>query len=75
MDFLLTNHSFKRQQVAYAVRAHLIRSLGKGAKSRDTVGELHGEVELLGGEQRAMREILPVNELPTMIITTAWVRD
>ena len=78
VDFILTNHSYKRQQVAYVLRAHLIRSTvtgGGGAKTQETVGELHGEVELLGGEQRRMREILPVHARPTMIVTTAWVRD
>jgi hypothetical protein len=77
VDFLLTNDSMKRQQVAYVLRAHAIKSTmpGSNAKKQETVGELQGEVELLGLEQRPMRQILPVNERPDLIVTTAWVRD
>ena len=78
VDFLVTNQSGKRQQVAYVLRAHLIRSTatgGGGAKTQETVGELHGEVELLGQEQRRMSATVPVRMRPTMIVTSAWVRE
>jgi|SRR6185369_8038474 hypothetical protein len=78
VDFLLTNDSMKRQQVAYALRAHAIKSVmpgSGGAKKQETVGELHGEVELLGKEQRQMRQLFPVSERPDLIVTTAWVLD
>ena len=77
VDFLLTNDSMKRQQVAYVLRAHAITSTmpGSNAKKQETVGELHGEVELLGREQRQMRQIVPVTGRPDLIVTTAWVLD
>ena len=78
VDFLLTNHSTKRQQVAYVLRAHGIRPImpvSRGARRQVTLGELHGEVDLLGLEQRQMRQILPVREQPDLIVTTAWVRN
>jgi len=78
VDFLLTNHSAKRQQVAYVLRAHAIQSVmpgSSGALKQETVGELHGEVELLGLEQRRMQQIVPVDGRPDLIVTTAWVLD
>ena len=77
VDFLLTNDSTKRQQVAYVLRAHAIVSTmpGSKAKKQETVGELHGEVELLGREQRQMRQIVPVSGRPDLIVTTAWAHD
>jgi len=48
---------------------------GSKAKKQETVGELHGEVELLGREQRQMRQIVPVTGRPDLIVTTAWVLD
>ena len=77
VDFLLTNDSKKRQQVAYVLRAHAIRSTmpGSNAKKQETVGELHGEVELLGREQRQMKQMVPVSGQPDLIVTTAWVLD
>jgi hypothetical protein len=77
VDFLLTNHSAKRQQVAYALRAHAVRSTmpGSDAVKQVTVGELHGEVELLGLEERRMKQTMPVVGRPTQVVTTVWVLD
>lgn len=75
--FSLKNDSTRRARVAYVLRAHRVTSIpdGDGARRNEIVGELRGDVELLGLEERQMINQLQVRARPTQIVASVWLPE
>lgn len=75
--FSLKNDSTRRTPVAYVLRAHRVTSIpgGDGARRDEIVGELRGDADLLGLEERQMTNKLRVRAKPTQIVASVWLPE